>query len=121
MALFRREYSHAQAAQNYLDRRRVRGLRFHIPDGGIRLRPFKPEPARPDLVDTTVRAELNADNLIINLTAGAAFADTVAMKRTHDGPDIWRDNSVEIFQILPATRRYYQLIINSAGSLSDIR
>jgi hypothetical protein len=126
VALFRREYLAPlqQAAQNYLDKTAaVRGLRFRIPDGSIRLRPFKPEPARPDLVDTTVRAELNADNLVINFDCQEPqFADTVAMKRTHDDPDIWRDNSVEIFLNPSGDRkRYYQLIINSAGSLSDIR
>ncbi|NLF93567.1 MAG: DUF4838 domain-containing protein [Oligosphaeraceae bacterium] len=126
VALFRREYlDHLQqAARNYLDQTSaIRGLRFRIPDGSIRLRPFKPDPTRPEMVGTTVQGELNADNLVIFFDCQEPlFADTVAKVRQHDDRDIWRDNSVEIFLNPSGDRkRYYQLIINSAGSLSDIR
>lgn len=49
-----------------------------------------------------------------------SFDKTVAVARKQDDPEIWKDNSVEIFLNPSGDRKnYFQLMINSKGSLTD--
>ena len=87
--------------------------------GKISLVPFKDKKAI--VVPTTVQIIRTANKLYVGFTCNEPFMNKiVAGKRSKDDTSIWKDNSVEIF-LNPSgdKKRYYHLIINSEGALSD--
>ena len=74
-------------------------------------------------VATMVHCQVIDGNLIVKFHCSEPTPDKmVASRRKHDDPEIWKDNSLEIF-LNPSgdLKTFYQLIVNSQGSLSDAR
>lgn len=104
----------------------VQGLKFHIagaPGKELYLLPFrsKKEGALCATVKTGVQVWRTENDLCIRFRCGEPrMSEIVAQKRKADDPEIWKDNSVEIFLNPSGDRKtYYQLMVNSEGSLSD--
>ena len=72
-------------------------------------------------VKTGVQGWRTENDLCIRFRCGEPrMSEIVAQKRKADDPEIWKDNSVEIFLNPSGDRKtYYQLMVNSEGSLSD--
>ena len=90
-----------------------------LKSGKISLEPFKDK--KGNIVTTTVQVLRTVDKLYIAFICNEPLMNkTVAGKRSKDDPSIWKDNAIEIF-LNPSgdQKRYYHLIINSEGALSD--
>ncbi len=127
IALFRREYLNnlEKAAQSYLNRTSAaKGVTMRFGGAPVQLIPHDVKKgADPELVTTRVSAALNAKTIDFTFECEEPrFADTVAAKRAYDDKETWRDNSVEVF-LNPSgdKKNYYQLIVNSKGSLTDFK
>ena len=128
IALIRREF-YEPLQQAYRKWRsttdKVKGLKFHLsaePENRIRLHPFiKPDAECRKTVETAVRAWKTETALHIRFEcAEPEIGNIAAIRRKADDPDIWRDNSVEVFLNPSGDRKtYYHLLMNSEGSLSD--
>jgi len=128
--LFRREYLEPlqQASAAYRDKTdAVKGLHFHLgeaPASTVWLRPFKGKNStEPDKgkVNTRVQAFFGPEALHFIFDCDEPAMDqTVAVARKFDDPEIWKDNSVELF-LNPSNDRktYYQILVNSQGSAAD--
>ena len=133
IALYRSEiYDRLKAASSrYLDHKRA-VERLEVLKGGkpVRLRPWIQ--AR-DAKDVASLADLNlAADAMVTLTADALkfhldcaeprVAETLAVVRKPDDRLLWQDNGIELFFDPSGDRKaFYQLIINSEGSFSDLR
>ena len=75
----------------------------------------------PAKVKTVVSMENGADSLTFTFECEEPSTEkTVAMRRSHDDSEIWRDNGVEIFLNTSADKlTFYHFLVNSAGSFSD--
>ena len=127
VALFRREYLDplVQAADNYLSRTRaVKGVTMNMGGTPVHLIPHgkKIDPAS-EKVDTKVSAVMTEKALVFTFECEEpALASAVAKKRPYNDKETWSDNSVEIFLNPSGDRKnYYQLIVNTQGSLADYK
>lgn len=124
--LFQREFMQPlrKASDNYLAKSAaVNGLMM-LTGKPVKLLPFDFKKGKKTItVDTAVTCEYTADALKITFDCEEPEMDNiVAVKRPNDDPDLWKDNSVEIFLNPAADKKvYYQIIVNSLGSLTDIR
>ena len=128
--LFRREYLEPlqQASNAYREKTdAVKGLHLHLgeePAGTVWMRPFKiynSDAPDKEKVNTRVQAFFGAEALhFIFDCEEPAMDQTVAAVRKFDDPEIWKDNSVELF-LNPSNdcKTYYQILVNSQGSVSD--
>lgn len=128
IALIRREFyeplrTEYQNWRNTTDK--VKGLKFYFtgePEKAICLSPVsKPGEKSRETVETAVRIWKTDKALHIRFEcAEPEIGNIVAVKRKTDDRNIWQDNSVEIFLNPSGDRKtYYQLMVNSEGSLSD--
>ena len=88
------------------------------------LRPFvrpSKEKATKAPVSTVVSIAEDKDNFIFTFDCEEPMLkEQIAVKRPHDGNDIWRDAGVELFLNPTGDRKnYYQIIINVEGSILD--
>ena len=129
IALIRREFYEplVNAAKAYhAMSSAVQGLKFHItgaPGKELYLLPFRgrKDGALRATVETGVQVWRTENDLCVRFRCGEPrMGEIVAQKRKADDPEIWKDNSVEIFLNPSGDRKtYYQLMVNSEGSLSD--
>jgi len=127
IAFFRKEFLEPlyAASQAYLKQTSaVQGLKFRIPNAAIRLIPFTgraKKPVRGSTVQTKINAALNRDALTVRFDCEEPLMNEIAEKaRKHDDPNMWEDNSVEIFLAPEGSgKKYYQLIVNSLGNIFD--
>ena len=122
--LFRREFMQPlrAASKTYLERTSaVNGLQL-LTGKKAELIPFQYK-GKGETVRTQVSAAYTADALEITFECEEPeMAQIIAPRRKHDDPDIWRDSSVEIFLDPVGDRKvYYQLMVNYAGSITDVR
>lgn len=90
----------------------------------ISLIPFAENKLKKDsLTKTAVRGLRDDKNLYFVFECEEPrMKDLAFEKRKHDDPCIWHDSSVEIFLNPTGDREnYFQLLVNPAGSLSDLR
>ena len=105
----------------------VRGLKTYCSDKpglAVELVPFPdPKKAPGKKVKTQVQTWKSATDLHVKYTCFEhSMSDIAAMKRKYDDPDIWKDNSVELFINPTGDRKlYYQIIVNSEGSITDTK
>ena len=104
----------------------VQGLKFHItgaPGKELYLLPFRgrKDGALRATVETGVQVWRTENDLCVRFRCvEPRMGEIVAQKRKADDPEIWKDSSVEIFLNPSGDRKtYYQLMVNSEGSLSD--
>ena len=127
ISLFRREYldNLMAASRSYLSRTQaVKGVTMRMDGTPICLIPqADPKAPNAEKVATKVAVKLNAATLDVTFECVEPdFAKTVAPKRTYGDKETWRDNSVEIFLNPSGDRKnYYQLIVNTKGSLTDFK
>ncbi len=89
-------------------------------DGALlHLQPFK---AGGTIVPTTVKVSQTAGRLtIVFQCAEPAMDKRVAVQRPSGDREIWKDDGIEIFLTAADQRQdYYQLLLNSAGSLTTL-
>ena len=87
------------------------------------LRPFGKDSGKNDrALKTIVRAIHDKDNLYISFECEEPeMAIVSSSERKADDKEIWKDPSVEVFLNPSGDRKkYYQLMINASGSLSDL-
>ena len=129
IALVRKEFYEPllEASKNYRKMSSaVTGLKFSIsdvPGRELYLLPFRKE-SKSELkktVKTGVQIWKTPEDLHIRFICEEPnMADIAAINRKMDDTEIWKDNSVEVFLNPSGDRKtYYQLMINSEGSLSD--
>ncbi|MBR2373350.1 MAG: DUF4838 domain-containing protein [Lentisphaeria bacterium] len=130
IALVKRElYDHILvAAEKYKkNNMAVRGLKTYCsgtPGTAVELIPFRnPKKAALKTVKTQVQTWKTATDLHVKYTCFEPAMSTVAaINRNFDDPEIWKDNSVELFINPSADRKlYYQIIVNSEGSITDTK
>lgn len=75
------------------------------------------------LVKTVVKALWDDQNLYLNVDCQEPKIDRLSyIERQDDDTTIWRDASVEIFLNPSGDRKnYYQIIVNPAGAVSDVK
>ena len=48
------------------------------------------------------------------------MADVIARQKEHDHKDIWSDSDIELMLYPEASGKYYQLMINTLGTVGDV-
>ena len=123
--LFRREFMGPMEAESkrYLSRNKAVNLLKFAEGTPIYLRPYGKVEPQSQKVATIVTAKQNKGFLEVTFDCEEPFMEKViAFDRPHDYRRIWQENEVEFF-INPTAdgKNYYQWIINSKGSFTDIK
>jgi hypothetical protein len=72
-------------------------------------------------VRTQVYARHDNDNLYFAFACEEPrMADVIARQKEHDHKDIWSDSDIELMLYPEASGKYYQLMINTLGTVGDV-
>ena len=123
--LFRSEFMGPMEVESkrYLARNRAVNLLKFAEGTPLHLRPYNVKDPKSKMVSTVVSAKRNKGFLEVTFDCEEPdMKNVVAFERPRDYNGIWRENEVEFF-INPTgdIKNYYQWIINSKGSFTDIK